>query len=153
MNYEDFTVGQEYQKTVHVTQDQIDAFAQVSGDHNPLHTDPEFARKSIFGQTVAHGMLGLSLISAVLGTEFPGFGTIYMGQEAKFFKPIFTDESVRIRLRVKELQPEKKRMLITTTILKENDEIAIDGEARVQYNPALFVEKDDPAENLASVVN
>lgn len=145
MNYEDFTVGQEYQQTVHITQDQIDAFAQVSGDHNPLHTDPEFARKSIFGKTVAHGMYGLSLISAVLGTHFPGFGTIYMSQEAKFLKPIFIDESVRIRVWVKELQPEKKRMIIATTIIKENDEIAIDGEARVQFNPDLFVERADPA--------
>jgi 3-hydroxybutyryl-CoA dehydratase len=145
MNYEDFTVGQEYQKTVHVTQDQINAFAQVSGDHNPLHTDPDFARQAIFGRPIAHGMYGLSLISAVLGTDFPGFGTIYMNQEAKFLKPIFIDESVRIRLRVKELQPEKKRMLITTTILKENDEVAIDGEARVQYNPDLFAVGANPA--------
>lgn len=145
MNYEDFTVGQEYQQTVHITQDQIDAFAQVSGDHNPLHTNPEFARKSIFGRTVAHGVYGLSLISAVLGTYFPGFGTIYMSQEAKFLKPIFIDESVRIRVRVKELQPEKKRMIITTTIIKENDDIAIDGEARVQFNPELFEERADPA--------
>ena len=145
MNYEDFTVGQEYQQTVHITQDQINAFAQVSGDHNPLHTDPEFARKSVFGKTVAHGMYGLSLISAALGTHFPGFGTIYMGQEAKFLKPIFIDESVRIRLRVKELQPEKKRMLIATTIVKENGEIALDGEARVQYNPDLFGAGTGPA--------
>jgi 3-hydroxybutyryl-CoA dehydratase len=138
MNYEEFTVGQEYHETVRITQEHINAFARISGDQNPLHTDPEFASKSIFGRPIAHGMYGLSLISAALGMRFPGFGTIYMGQEVKFFKPIFIDESVQIKLCVKELQPEKKRLILTTTIIKENGEVAIDGEARVQFNPDLF---------------
>jgi len=141
MKYEDFTVGQEYQETILITQDQINAFSQVSGDHNPLHTDPEFAKQSIFGKPIAHGMYELSLISAALGMRFPGFGTIYMGQDAKFFKPVFSGEAVKIRLQVKELQPEKKRMVIATSVIKENGEIAVDGEARVQYNPDLFTVK------------
>ncbi|MEE4194764.1 MAG: MaoC family dehydratase [Anaerolineae bacterium] len=110
----------------------------MSGDLNPLHTDPDFASKSIFGKPIAHGMYGLGLISAALGMRFPGFGTIYMGQEVKFFKPIFIGEKVDIVLTVSELQPEKKRMIISTIINKENGETAIDGSARVQFNPELF---------------
>lgn len=138
MNYEDFTLNMQHNESIKITQEDILAFAKVSGDNNPLHTDPEFANKSIFGKPIAHGMYGLSLISAALGMRFPGFGTIYMGQDVKFFKPIFIDETVELTLTVKELQPEKKRMIISTVITKENGEVAIDGQARVQYNPALF---------------
>ena len=138
MNYEDFTLDMQHNESIKITQEDILAFAQVSGDNNPLHTDPDFANKSIFGKPIAHGMYGLSLISAALGMRFPGFGTIYMGQDVKFFKPIFIDETVELTLTVKELQPEKKRMIISTVITKENGEVAIDGQARVQYNPALF---------------
>lgn len=139
MKFEDFTIGQEHHETHLVTQEEIYAFAQVSGDKNPLHIDPEFASKTIFGRPIAHGVFGLSLISAALGMSFPGFGTIYMGQEAKFLKPILIGETVDICLTVKNLEPEKKRLLITTRIINENCDIAIDGEARVQYNPDLFV--------------
>ena len=138
MNYEDFTLDMQHNESIKITQEDILAFAKVSGDNNPLHTDPDFAQKSIFGKPIAHGMYGLSLISAALGMRFPGFGTIYMGQDVKFFKPIFIDETVELTLTVKELQPEKKRMIISTMITKENGEVAIDGQARVQYNPALF---------------
>ena len=138
MKYEDIVLGQEHHETVEITAEKVLAFAEVSGDKNPLHIDPEFAVKSIFGKQIAHGMLGLSLISAALGMRFPGFGTIYMGQEAKFFKPIFIDETVEIVLKVQELQPEKKRLIIQTLILKENGEVALDGQARVQFNPDLF---------------
>jgi 3-hydroxybutyryl-CoA dehydratase len=138
MKYEEFKLGQEYRESIRITQEHILAFAQVSGDQNPLHVDTDFASKSIFGKPIAHGMYGVSLISAALGMRFPGFGTIYMGQEVKFFKPIFIDETVELVLTVKELQPEKKRMIIGTVITKENGEVAIDGQARVQYNPDLF---------------
>lgn len=141
MKYEEFTVGQEHHEYHFVTQEEINAFAQISGDKNPLHIDPEFASKSIFGKPIAHGMFGLSLISAALGMNFPGFGTIYMGQDAKFLKPIFIGETVDIILTVKNLEPEKKRLLITTRVINENNDVAIEGEARVQYNPDLFAEK------------
>ena len=138
MKYEDFRVGLEHRETIEITQDKILDFARVSGDMNPLHTDPEFASKSIFGKPIAHGMYGLGLVSAALGMRFHGFGTIYMGQEVKFFKPIFIGEKVEIILTVTELQPEKKRLLLSTIIQKENGETALDGQARVQFNPELF---------------
>lgn len=143
MKFEELTIGQEHHETHLVTQDEINAFAQLSGDKNPLHIDPEFASKSIFGRPIAHGVYGLSLISAALGMNFPGFGTIYMGQDAKFYKPIFIGETVDVVLVVKSLEPEKKRILFATRIIKENNEVAIDGEARVQYNPDLFANRNN----------
>ncbi|NMC86004.1 MAG: MaoC family dehydratase [Anaerolineaceae bacterium] len=139
MKFEEFTIGQEHHESHLVTQEEINAFAQVSGDQNPLHIDPDFASKSIFGRPIAHGVFGLSLISAALGMRFPGFGTIYMSQEAKFMKPIFIGETVDVSLTIKSLEPEKKRMVLSTRVLKEDGEAAIDGEAKVQYNPDLFV--------------
>ena len=142
MKFEEFTIGQEHRESHLVSQEEINSFAQLSGDKNPLHIDPEFAKHSIFGKPIAHGVFGLSLISAALGMNFPGFGTIYMGQDAKFFKPIFIGEKVEICLQVKEIKPEKKRMVISTQVIKENGEVAIEGEAKVQYDPELLTPKN-----------
>jgi len=140
MRYEDFIIGRQHNEKVLITQEAVNSFAAVTGDNNPLHTDPEFASRSIFGKPIAHGMFGLGLISAALGMRFPGFGTIYMGQEAKFFNPIFIGEEVQVMLQISELQPEKKRLILSTQVIKENGEIAIDGFARVQFNPDLFAQ-------------
>jgi 3-hydroxybutyryl-CoA dehydratase len=92
------------------------------------------------GEDVPYMRAVQGLISAALGMRFPGFGTIYMGQEAKFFNPIFIGEEVQVTLQISELQPEKKRLILSTQVIKENGDIAIDGFARVQFNPDLFAQ-------------
>src|SRR5215469_6977994 len=77
-------------------EDDILLFAQVSGDHNPIHLDPNYAERSIFGKRIAHGFLIGSLISAVLGNELPGPGTIYLGQTLKFLAPIHIGDTVTV---------------------------------------------------------
>lgn len=93
----------------------------MTGDRNPVHTDEEFARKSRFGRRIAHGMLSVGIISAILGNEFPGPGSIYMKQEVRFLKPIFLEEEVLITIEILEIKVEKKRLSVRTTVEKTTE--------------------------------
>ena len=82
-------VGQIHQSSVTITGEMIERFAQVTGDDNPIHLDEDFAKGTRFKSRVAHGMLVAGILSGVLGTGFPGVGTIYLSQTLKFLKPVF----------------------------------------------------------------
>ncbi|MBX5454075.1 MAG: enoyl-CoA hydratase, partial [Acidobacteriia bacterium] len=86
--FDEIFVGQQASITRKVTDEDIQLFAVISGDINPAHLDPSFAETDAFHRVVAHGMLGASLISAVLGTKLPGPGTIYVSQDLHFLKPV-----------------------------------------------------------------
>jgi 3-hydroxybutyryl-CoA dehydratase len=133
MRYEDFFVGQSFSTKRRITSAMVDSFAELTGDRNPVHTDDEFARNSRFGRRIAHGMLSVGIISAILGNEFPGPGSIYMKQEVKFLKPIFLEEEVKISIEILEKISEKKRLLVKTTVEKNNGEKAVDGEALLLF--------------------
>lgn len=126
--FEDLKVGMTdlYSKTV--TDADITLFAGVSGDTNPIHLDAEFAKESRFGQRIAHGMLAASYISAVLGTRLPGPGCIYLGQELKFLNPVKLGDTVRARVTVTEILPEKKRVRLKT-VCTVGQTVVVDGEA------------------------
>src|SRR5256884_9514216 len=83
-----------------ITDSDIVRFAEVSGDRNPVHLDAAYAARSPFGQRIAHGFLIGSLISAVLGTDLPGPGTIYLGQTLKFLAPVHINDSVTVSVEV-----------------------------------------------------
>ena len=117
-----------------VTDADITLFAGVSGDTNPVHLDDEFAATSRFGQRIAHGMLTASYISTVLGTRLPGPGCIYLGQQLKFMNPVKVGDTVRARVTVEELMPEKNRARLKT-VCTVGDTLVIDGEATV-YVPS-----------------
>src|ERR1051325_6094445 len=88
------------------TTDQADnvAFADVTGDHNPVHVDEAFAQTTRFGRTIAHGMLSASLISAVLAKKLPGAGSVYLGQTLQFVAPVFPGDEITARVTVKEMR-------------------------------------------------
>ncbi len=90
----------------------IELFAVMSGDVNPAHVDEEYAKSDIFHQVIAHGMWGGALISAVLGTELPGPGTIYLNQSLSFRRPVFLGNTVTVRVTVKEKIDAKKRLIM-----------------------------------------
>ncbi|PIJ63667.1 enoyl-CoA hydratase [Mesotoga sp. HF07.pep.5.2.highcov] len=133
MKFEDFFVGQSFSTRRRITAEMVDSFANLTGDRNPVHTDEEFARKSRFGRRIAHGMLSVGIISAILGNEFPGPGSIYMKQEVRFLKPIFLEEEVLITIEILEIKVEKKRLSVRTTVEKNNGEMAVDGEALLLF--------------------
>ncbi|MEN3042317.1 MAG: MaoC family dehydratase [Fervidobacterium sp.] len=131
-NIDDIFVGQIYEIKKTVTDEMVKLFAEATGDKNPVHLDEEFAKNTIFKGRIAHGVLSLGIISAVLGMEFPGAGTIYLMQNAKFKKPVYVGEEVTVKLIVKEIDKEKRRVLLDTFVIKENGDNAIEGEALVK---------------------
>lgn len=114
-----------------VTETDVIMYAGVSGDFNPAHIDAEHAKGSMFGQRIAHGMLSASFISNVLGTQLPGPGTIYMGQELRFVKPVYIGDTVTATCTVSERVPEKNRLKLDTVVKNQRGETVITGVATV----------------------
>ncbi|WP_448375297.1 MaoC family dehydratase [Fervidobacterium sp.] len=132
MNIEEIYIGQVYEVKRIVTDEMVKLFAEATGDKNPVHLDDEYAKNTMFGGRIAHGILSLGIISSVLGMEFPGSGTIYLMQNAKFKRPVYIGEEVTVKLIVKEIEKEKRRVLLETLVVKQNGENAIEGEALVK---------------------
>ena len=109
----------------------IFTFAAVTGDLNPAHTDEAFAEGTPFRGRVAHGMLTSSLISAVLGTQLPGPGTIYLSQDLKFKRPVRIGDTITATAEIVELLPEKNIARLNTTCLNQRGESVVEGEAVV----------------------
>lgn len=99
-----------------IVEDDVFAFADASGDFNPLHFDEEYARRSVFGRRVAHGILTAGIISTVLGSEIPGLGTIFVELHIRFLKPVFIGDTIRATAMVIEIiNPKRVRMLVACT--------------------------------------
>lgn len=128
--FEDLKVGMAAEYAREVTRAGIGAFAELSGDVNPLHLDDDFARATMFKGCIAHGILVASYISTVIGTKLPGAGCIYVTQELKFRAPVRPGDRVTARVTVAELIPEKRRVRLET-ICAVGERVVIDGEALV----------------------
>ena len=126
-----FKVGDSAEITKTIEQADIHAFAEVTGDHNPVHVDETFAQTTRFGRTIAHGMLTASLISAVLANQLPGPGSVYLGQTLKFVAPVFPGDQITARVIVKEIRDDKPIVKLETICLNQRDEIVIRGEATI----------------------
>ena len=126
-----FSVGDSAEITKTIEQSDIDAFARVTGDHNPVHVDEEFAKTTRFGRRIAHGMLTASLISAVLANKLPGEGSVYLGQTLKFVAPVFPGDEITARVTVREIREDKPILKLETVCVNQRDEIVIRGEATV----------------------
>lgn len=111
-----------------VTQADVEAFADLSGDHNPLHLDEEFARQTRFGERIVHGMFTASLLSAALGTRLPGMGSIYLSQTLSFRRPVRLGDTVTVVVEVVELIEKGARCRLSTTALVDG-EVVMEGEA------------------------
>ena len=129
--FDEIKVGDSAELTRVLRAEDIELFAVMSGDVNPAHVDEEFARSDRFHQVIAHGMWGGSLISAVLGTELPGPGTIYLNQSLHFSRPVGLGDTVTVRVTVREKNEERKRLKIDCLCLNQDGEPVITGEADV----------------------
>ena len=114
-----------------VTDTDVYMFAGITGDFNPAHVNQVEAEKGMFGKRIAHGMLSAGFISAVLGTMLPGPGTIYMGQELRFTKPVAIGDTITATVTVAEMIIEKNRVILDTVCTNQNGEIVIKGKATV----------------------
>ena len=97
-------IGDTVVRSHRITQRIVQQFAKISTDFNPLHVDPEVARNSRFGKPIAHGALIMSFISAILGGELPGAGSIYLSQTAEFKAPVFVGDTVTVSVTVEKIQ-------------------------------------------------
>lgn len=114
------------------TQQQVEEFARVTGDNNPVHTDAAFAAATLFKVPIMHGMLGAALFSKIFGTLFPGEGTIYLGQTLNFLRPMYAGKEYEAIFTVKEVYAEKHRAIVETKIIDpETQKIVTDGEATI----------------------
>jgi 3-hydroxybutyryl-CoA dehydratase len=107
--FEDLSVGQEASLSSTVTDADIVAFAEISGDRNPVHLDAAYAATTMFKERIAHGMLSAAYISAVFGTKLPGPGAIYVSQTLNFKAPVKIGDTVVTTVKVTELNAERKR--------------------------------------------
>ena len=130
MYFEDLTVGLKASFGKTITEADVVLFAAVTGDTNPMHLNAEYAKTTVFGERIAHGMLAAGLITKVLGTQLPGPGTIYMSQTLKFRAPVRIGETVTATVEVLALHPEKHRATLRT-VCTVRGELVLEGEAFV----------------------
>ena len=128
--YDNLEVGQQASLERTVEERDIQLFAAVSGDNNPVHLDAAFAAETMFKERIAHGMFSGALISAAVACQLPGPGTIYLGQQMSFQKPVKIGDTLTVRLEILEKLP-KFRVRIATRVFNQNEELVVDGEAEI----------------------
>ena len=129
MTIEEMKLGDCASVTKTVTETDVYLFAGITGDLNPAHTDEVSASQTRFGGRIAHGILGAGFISAVLGMKLPGPGTIYLGQELRFTKPVRIGDTITATCTVKELLPEKNIAKFETVRTNQRGDTVITGMA------------------------
>lgn len=112
-------------------QEDVNVFAEITGDNNPIHTDPEFAAKTPFKRPVVHGIFSASIFSKVFGTMFPGEGTIYMGQTLKFMAPVFPGDKYISKFTVTEVNEERHFGDVECLIVDAEDKVYVEGVAKL----------------------
>ena len=131
MKFEQLQIGMSDSTSKLITEQDILTFAELSTDKNPLHIDPVAASKGMFGRQVAHGILVSGLISAVLGTKLPGEGSVYLGQDLKFKRPVFIGDTITARAEIIELREDKHIVILKTTCTNQDGVVVIDGQATI----------------------
>ncbi|MGC3875049.1 bifunctional enoyl-CoA hydratase/phosphate acetyltransferase [Halomonas sp. GXIMD04776] len=129
--FDEIEIGQSAQLVRTLRREDIELFAIMSGDVNPAHLDEEFAQSGRFQRVIGQGMWGGALISAVLGTELPGPGTLYLNQSLSFRRPVGIGDTLTVRVTVREKHPEKKRVILDCECVNQAGETVILGEAEV----------------------
>ncbi len=104
-------IGDEFRHKFSYTQQDVDDYARISGDTNPLHIDPQAGKESMFGRNIIHGFLGASVFTKIFGSLWYADGHVYLSQSIKWLKPMFADQEYEAVIKVKETFPEKNRVL------------------------------------------
>jgi 3-hydroxybutyryl-CoA dehydratase len=126
-----FKVGDAAEISKTITDEDVRAFAELTGDRNPVHLDEEYAATTRFGRRIAHGMLGASLISTVLASELPGPGSVYLSQTLRFTAPVYLEDTVTARVTVKHVREDKPVVTLETVCTNQRGERVVEGEAVV----------------------
>lgn len=129
--YGEIEVGETASVTKTVTEADIVNFAGIIGDFNPVHLNAEYAKTTMFGERIAHGMLTASFISTLIGTCLPGINALYLSQEIKFVKPVRIGDTITAFGEVLEKQDAKQRVILKTVVTNQKGEVVVDGKAVV----------------------
>ena len=111
------TVGASFEYPFKISQEEVQRFADLTGDNNPIHLDAEYAAATAFKRPIIHGMLGATVFTKVLGTQFPGFGSIYVKQTLEFLRPMFVDTDYKAVFKIQSINSEKHIAEISTEIM------------------------------------
>ena len=131
VTFEEIRIGQQASLSRRLTMSDIELFATVSGDINPAHLDEEYAADSLFHKVIGHGMWSGSLISAVLGTLLPGPGTIYLGQDLRFKRPVGLGDVITVTVTAKEKRDDKNVVVFDCVALNQDGKEVVSGQAEV----------------------
>lgn len=127
-----FNIGESASLTKEIRSEDLEMFAKVSLDTNPIHLDEEYAKNTPFGRRIAHGMISAGLISATLANKLPGQGTVYLAQEIKFSKPVFLGDSITAQVEIIEIvRADKGIYKLKTDVVNQQGEIVASGIATV----------------------
>ena len=122
---------QKFSKQKKFTKADVELYAQLTGDYNPVHFDEEFAKTTIFGKPIVHGPLVLTFVTTLFATDLPGPGTVYLSHDVKYIKPVFIGDDITAILEVNEIT-ERNHILISTTCKNQHDEVVLTGLARLK---------------------
>ena len=130
-NYDELTIGQTASYSKRIEERDVQLFAAVSGDVNPVHLDPEFAASTQFKTRIAHGMLSGAVISAAIAMELPGPGTIYLGQSLRFRAPVELGDTITVKLEVVDKKDKRGFVTLDCKVYNQNDKLVVSGSAEV----------------------
>ena len=125
----DFEIGQQASLSKTITEDDVNTFAGLIGDFNPIHVDEEYARQSRFGRRIAHGVFTVGLISSVLGNELPGPGSIYLSQQIDFSAPVYIGDTITATVEVIAWRPDKRIITLKTDCHNQDEKPVATGQA------------------------
>lgn len=126
---ERYYIGQSACTAKTISETDVYLFAGITGDMNPMHVNAPYASGSLFGNRVAHGMLSAGLISAVLGMQLPGPGSVYLGQQLKFVRPVYLGDTITAQATITDIDREKNRAVLSTLCTNQKGEVVVTGEA------------------------
>jgi 3-hydroxybutyryl-CoA dehydratase len=123
--------GDKASRTQTISDEMIRAFADLTGDTNPVHLDNAYASTTRFGRRIAHGMIGAGLISATLANDLPGPGTVYLSQTLQFKAPVYPGDTITATVEVKSTRPDKPIVTLSTICTNQENKVVLEGEAVV----------------------
>ena len=119
MNSNKLQIGDTYKTIVSYTQKQVEEFARLSGDHNPIHLDKDYAATTVFKRPIIHGSFSMSIFSKIMGMEFPGQGSVYIDHTISFLRPMYVETAYRVEIEILELDAKRHTAKMRTDIFDD----------------------------------